>query len=246
MITNGEVMPGEFMPTEARLAEQFDVARGTVKAATARLVNEGLIERIPGNRGGMRVRDRVVITHYMSRAEYVHQPHSESDTFFREVRAQGFEPSQQFETRIVALTAELAQRLELDEGQPVAMRRCLRFVNGRPTSLQATYYPKWLTDQVPDLLSPTDIAMGTTALLRQRGFDQVAFKDEINSRMPTPEELAQLELSAGTTVMESVRTGLTMDAPVRVTVDVFAGDTNRLVYTHGSVEALARAEERAG
>lgn len=246
LITDGDVPPGAFMPTESQLADQLGVSRDTVKAATARLVNEGLIERVPGNRGGMRVRERVVITHYMSRAELPDQPLSESDTFFAEVRAQGFVPSQEFGLRIVAVTAEVAERLEIDEGAPAVLRRCLRFVNDRPTSIQATYYPMWLAEQVPELLSPGDIAIGTTQLLRERGYDQVAYDDRYSARQPTPDEAIELRLSGGTAILEAVRIGYTMDTVVRVTVHTLAGDSNAIKTTSGSAEALKRATERAG
>lgn len=247
MITSGEVRPGAFMPTEAWFAAKFEVAKATIKAATAKLVNEGLLERVPGNRGGMRVRERVVITHYRARAELPYRPFSESDAYFAEVRQQGFEPTQEFDCRIVALPAELAQRLELEEGDAAVLRRCVRSVNGKPTSIQSTYYPKWLADQVPELMSPTDIAIGTTQLLRERGFDQVAWVDEYMARMPTPDETIELEFTGGgNAILDAVRVGYTMDATVRVTVEAFAGDSNRMLATHGNPQALERAAERAG
>lgn len=43
-----ELSPGALLPSEAGLAEQYDVARGTVRAALVALVDEGLIEVVPG------------------------------------------------------------------------------------------------------------------------------------------------------------------------------------------------------
>lgn len=41
-------MPGSLLPSEAQLCEQHGVARGTVRAALAVLVGEGVAEVIPG------------------------------------------------------------------------------------------------------------------------------------------------------------------------------------------------------
>ncbi|MGI9456257.1 MAG: substrate-binding domain-containing protein [Aeoliella sp.] len=47
-ITSGEVGGGEFLPSEPMLAKRFDISRGTVRQALAKLQNDGLVERIPG------------------------------------------------------------------------------------------------------------------------------------------------------------------------------------------------------
>jgi DNA-binding GntR family transcriptional regulator len=44
----GELAPGELVPSELALVEQHRVSRGTVRAALALLVEEGLIEPVPG------------------------------------------------------------------------------------------------------------------------------------------------------------------------------------------------------
>ena len=50
--------------------------------------------------------------------------------------------------------------------------------------------------------------------------------------MPTPDEVARLEMSAGTPVAEHIRTGYTAaDNPVRVMISIIPGDTLILQYT---------------
>lgn len=48
LIRGGTLRPGEMVPSEHALIEQHGVARGTVRAALAALVDEGLIEVVPG------------------------------------------------------------------------------------------------------------------------------------------------------------------------------------------------------
>ena len=47
-IAGGQLSPGSMVPSEIALAELHDVARGTVRSALALLVDEGLIEVVPG------------------------------------------------------------------------------------------------------------------------------------------------------------------------------------------------------
>ena len=55
---------------------------------------------------------------------------------------------------------------------------------------------------------------------------------EIITRMPTPEEIARLEIPTVTPVAEHIRTGYTADnKPVRVMISVIPGDTLILQYT---------------
>lgn len=59
-IVEGERRPGEVLPPELTLAAQHHVARGTIRAALAVLVDEGLVEVVPGQ--GRRVRGDAVPT----------------------------------------------------------------------------------------------------------------------------------------------------------------------------------------
>ncbi|MEQ3541393.1 GntR family transcriptional regulator [Pseudonocardia tropica] len=47
-IRDGALVPGSLLPSEAQLCEQYDVARGTARAALAVLVDEGVVEVVPG------------------------------------------------------------------------------------------------------------------------------------------------------------------------------------------------------
>jgi GntR family transcriptional regulator len=243
-IVGGALTPGQRLPTEPQLMTTFGVSRNTVRLAVKRLVDEGLVRRVPGRDGGMVVRKRVTLTYHASRAEQPDGLRSESDSYVTETRAQGHTPSQTFEARLVAVPADPADRLQVPAGATVGLRRCVRAVNDQPSSIQDTYYPMDLADEVRELLSPVDIAQGTTRLLAERGHLQITFRDEIEARMPTPTDAALLNLPAGTPVIYYLRTGYTRDRPVRVTVTTFAGDRNRIVYTLGDTTHLPATDPR--
>jgi len=54
-IVSGELRPGDELPSESRLAAEFGVARGTVRAAVAALERAGLVDVVPAK--GRYVRD---------------------------------------------------------------------------------------------------------------------------------------------------------------------------------------------
>jgi GntR family transcriptional regulator len=239
-IVSGALREGDRLPTEPQLQEKHGVSRNTVRDATALLVHEGLVQRVPGRGGGMLVRRKVTLTFHAHRAEMPAQPTAETDAWRSEVAAQGYEASQEFSLMIQSLPPDLAERLHVESGSDAVLRRCVRYINGQPSSLQDTYYPMDLAEEVRELLSPRDIPQGTTKLLAERGHRQTAYYDEYVSRMPTPEEANLLGLQPGTTILLHVRTGYTEKRPVRVSFNVLAGDRNQIVTTHGDVDTIAR------
>jgi GntR family transcriptional regulator len=234
-----ELAPGAMLPSEQALVDKYGVSRTTIRLAMAALANEGLTYSIAGR--GTFVRDRVVLTYFASRAERVQQLAGEADSYMREVREQGREPSQEFELRIVPAPADVAERLRVEEGVATVVRSLKRLVDGQPWSIQNSYYPMDLAEGT-ELMSPADITRGTTQVLQELGHPQLAYADELSTRMPTPEEASALGLGSGTPVLVYVRTGWTADRPVRVTRTVFAGDRNRVVYHVGDLETLVRNE----
>lgn len=47
-VAAGDLLPGALVPSELALVEKYQVSRGTVRSALALLVQEGLIEVVPG------------------------------------------------------------------------------------------------------------------------------------------------------------------------------------------------------
>ncbi|GAB4060147.1 hypothetical protein GCM10028775_74500 [Catellatospora paridis] len=130
------------------------------------------------------------------------------------------------------MPADFAALLHVETGSTAAVRRCLRFVDGVPHSIQDS----------PELFSPHNIAQGTTELLRERGYHQVAALTTTSARMPTPIEAAllQIPVAAGTPVLHNVLTGYTADRPLRISAAAFAADKVRLVSAHGDIETITR------
>lgn len=243
-IATGDLKPGDRLPSEGDLMKRYSVSRNTVRLATGQLVNEGLIETLAGRTGGNRVRERHILTFHASHAENPGRPFAESDSWATDVRAQGFQPSQDFECHNVRLPADLAAMLGQPEGADAVRRRCVRYVNGQPSSIQDSYYPGWLCEQVPELRSAADITPGTTLLLAERGHVQVGYLDDNLARMPSPDEAELLDVGAGTPVLVKYRIACTATAIVRVTVETMVGDRNRLQYEIGDVSTIRAGQDQ--
>jgi hypothetical protein len=73
------------------------------------------------------VRSADLLTYHASRAEAADRPDDwHTDAYFTEVRQQGHQPSQRFDMRIDPASLGVAQRLRVEEGDAVVVRRMIR------------------------------------------------------------------------------------------------------------------------
>ena len=79
--------------------------------------------------------------------------------------------------------------------------------------------------------------------MAEHGHIEIGHRDELTTRMPSPEEARTLDLPAGVPVLVYTRTAYTKDRPVRLTETIFSGDRNRLVYELGQLDALYDRDE---
>jgi GntR family transcriptional regulator len=131
-LTHGR--PGDVVPAESALADEFGVARMTVRAALNALEADGLIERIQGR--GTFVRQRPT-------------PRAAGTlmSFQDQVRSWGRRPSSKLvEAEIRAASAEEAQALQLSAAAPnvVSIAR-VRLADDVPLAVEYACFPPHLT-----------------------------------------------------------------------------------------------------
>jgi GntR family transcriptional regulator len=233
-IDSGTHAPGARLPSESDLMKRFDASRNTVRNGLSLLVGEGLISSSQGL--GYEVRSHEVFELNASRFENLTFPQN-GDAYNTDVTNAGRRPHQTFRVEVTPASAEVAKRLEVEQGSKTVLRFCHRFVDDVPWSTQATWYPAWLVDEAPRLAEPGDIAEGTTRYLRAHGIEQIGYFDEIATRMPTPDEARLLEVGAGVPVLLWTRTGYSAERPIRCTITTFRGDLNRMNYEIGDLSA---------
>ncbi|GAA0987470.1 GntR family transcriptional regulator [Acrocarpospora macrocephala] len=238
-INTGELPPGIQLPSESALERLYGhlsgsrgdakLSRNTVRLAIAILQNEGLVEARHGR--GTFVRERVTFTVLASAEEGVEV--TDRDAFVAAVSVQGRKPEQLgLRMEIRTASPEVAERLRIEEGDTVVVRSMNRLIDGRPWSIQESFYPMDIAAGTL-LMSPQNIEHGTVTELRRHGHGQVGYRDEIVCRMPTQAEAVFLGLGAGVPVLELFRTAHSPDRPIRLTINVYAGDSTQLAYNIG-------------
>ena len=134
----------------------------------------------------------------------------------------------------------VADALRITEGAQVISRHQQRFIDGRPWSLQTTFYPMTLVleQQATRLLEATDLPQGVVQYLAERGIKQVGYRDSIAMRPPDLNEIAFFRLppDGRVPVFEIFRVGFTEGGDrFRLTITVYPADRNRFLINQGEV-----------
>jgi GntR family transcriptional regulator len=189
------------------------------------------------------VRGRDLIRWNLTKFElgsYVDDVAGQVDQWEADARSEGWN-TRQVVADVAELTApiDIARYLGVEPGLRLVRRRRLRYVS-RPNVpemlaiLADTWTPSDIAhkevDGVAPLLQPGNVVL-PGGIYRALGYRQVQYRDEIQVRMPTPEEATLFRLQVGTPVGQHARVGIDATGRrVRVLVSVFAGDRQRLRY----------------
>lgn len=229
-IHDGTLVPGALLPSEPEVARDYNVSRQTARTALQALEREGLVIVRP--RRGRIVRSTQRLRWHLSEFERPdHTVLTTSDAWETDIENQGHDPAgQTLEVETIAPPDDIAARLSLDpQTGRCVVRRHIRYIDGKPAIISDDYFDERIV-RGTELAAPEDTIREN--ILAEAGYEQVYDIDEIIIRMPTPDEVARLEIPAGTPVAEHIRTGYTAeDRPVRVMVSIIPGDTMILRYT---------------
>src|SRR5579859_3662471 len=128
-IARGDYKPGDQLPAEPELIQQFGVSRITVRQALSDLEAEGLVIRRHGK--GTFVAERRIVQHLVRLTDFV-----------EDMQMAGLSPS----SRVLAFTredadGEIAAALVLPPQTEVARVDRLRLANGQPIAYDTTWLP---------------------------------------------------------------------------------------------------------
>ncbi|MGN2392924.1 GntR family transcriptional regulator [Pelomicrobium sp. G1] len=203
-LTAGEWASGEALPSEARLAERFEVSIGTVRKAIDELVAEKILVRHQG-------KGTFVAVHNEDRTLYY---------FFHLVGPDGlkrFPTSELLDFGKARAGGALAERLGIPRGAPVLWFRNLLKLQERPVVLDHITVPQAL---FPDLDEPTLRHRESTiyALYQSRyGINVIRAQERLRARPCDPEAASILGLAPGAPILEIHRVAYTYnDVPVEV------------------------------
>jgi GntR family transcriptional regulator len=223
-IETGELAPGEQLPTYDELAKQYLCSLTVVRRAVDLLKQQGLLITKQGTGTFVRERPRAR-RHGMDRYSRARWS-SGSAILIAEAAQQGHEANQlmRFLGTVPAPT-QVAERLEVEPGDDVHVRRRTTLIDGRPNQLADSYYTLELAEKVPAIRREDTGPGGGFARIEEAGILLARIREEIAVRMPTGPETAVLRLPEGTPVAELVRTVHDAEGhPVEVMIAVIAGD----------------------
>jgi GntR family transcriptional regulator len=246
-IASGELAPGTRLPTELELREEYGyVSRNTIRDAIKVLVRVGLVTPQPG-RGNFvaDVIDPFVTT--LTSDPATGFGGGEGVAYMSEVRERRREPSySQPQVEIQFADAVVADRLRVPKGSQVVSRHQKRFIDGKPYSLQTSWYPFRFVEQgATQLLHAIDVQPGIVTYLQEElGIVQAGYQDLISVRRPNEIEISFFGPAHGGAAMcEISRTAFDADRrPYRLTVTVYPSDRNLFLVNVGDVPQDAMTE----
>jgi GntR family transcriptional regulator len=247
-IESGELEEGMRVPTEDRLMEAYHASRNTVRGALKELATRGLVYTLHGK--GTFVSEQVSpIVTTLTTDPNTGTGGGEGLVYTAEVAARGRSAGTEGpRVEIRKAGPAIAHSLQIPEDAEVISRHQRRYVDGRPWSLQTSYYPRSLSHRTPRLLDTDDIEEGTVAYMAERGIQQVGYQDAIGWRAPDEEETRYFDLPADghVQVVEIYRVAFDQKKNrTRLTITVYRADKNQFVINVGDVP-ISEMSLRAG
>ncbi|RSS50092.1 GntR family transcriptional regulator [Streptomyces sp. WAC01280] len=215
-IQDGELRPGDTLPSLRAVCEEFGVAQTTANRAFRLLKSEGLT--LPKAGVGTVVAGPVSTS--IEARVALHAATGSALT--------GGESSRILEVGTVGADELVAPRLDITPGTPVHMRRRVVSRGGVPVHLSTSYYPAYVMAVTPELAEPVSTGASRELAAERLGVAQDHVLYEHTSRFATEAEKETLGITASgpLPVSQEVRTVYLADERiVEVAVKVANGST---------------------
>jgi DNA-binding GntR family transcriptional regulator len=185
LILRGELRPGDEIPSERRIVEEWRVSRPTATRALAALRAEGLVEARQGS--GTFVREQPTLTRRArdryARGRATGQIYTAGER--SEITHAGLMPAPE----------EVALALGVPASAPAIRRRRIVYEETGPVEVSSSWMPEALAKRAPRLLKAQRIREGTIAYIeRSTGRRARVGRDRITARLATRDEADALQL----------------------------------------------------
>ena len=235
-IEAGILKPGQQLPTELALREQFGASRNTIRDAIKRLSSLGLVESRPGS--GTFVTSKVdpFIT-VLTQNPDTGYGGGEGTAYLSEVsKAHRVPEHGPIRVELKPAPQVIALRLRITPGEQVLLRHQERFIDKTPWSLQTSFFPFEFASKAPRLLMAEDLEHGFVRYIEETlGIQQKSYRDWITARAPDDNEQKFFGISHDSSVFEIFRSAFDQDGnAMRVTVTVFPADRNQFIVNVGN------------
>lgn len=210
LIDQGEWAPGLQIPNEDRLCEMLGISRITLRHALRNLEEAGMLRREHGR--GTFVRSATMVAGVRGLT-----------SFTDEMQTLAVSPGTRLLlAQVIPATREIAEALEIAEGDSVVQLRRLRLGNGQPIGIQTTHLP---SVRVPGLF---EAASDVTSLYRwlkdNAGIVPVKAKEVYRVGAVAAGDASDLELPVGTPAFEVERITFDQRSPFEFAVSTMRAD----------------------
>jgi len=220
-ILSGALKPGEAIPPESQLAQQFSTSRMTVRQALSRLVFEGLVVRQRG------------------RGSFVAEPRLEHTKMFwsfeEEMQARGAKTAHKLlDMRSEKAEGMVAENLAIPEGTLITVLERQRFVDGQLIGYEIRYLPR----RIGEALTQDEIHNQplVPAVKRILGRGPTRIRLRVTSSVVRREEVKILETKAGAPLLIREHVWyVDPDGPVQYGKSIFRGDRYQMAVEFTSV-----------
>ncbi|MBU0726804.1 MAG: phosphonate metabolism transcriptional regulator PhnF [Alphaproteobacteria bacterium] len=216
-IAQGRFQPGDRLPTEKQLSDQFKVNRHTLRRAMEALEARGLI-RIEQGRGSF-VQEHVLDYTLGARTRF-------SEIVSAQNRIPG---GRLIDSAQIRAEGEIAKLLELPFGTPCTLLRTVHDADGRPITYSHNYFP---SARFPNAAAVYGEFHSVTRMVQAHGVADYKRKlTRITARMPTEDEAAMLAQPRNRPVLLAEAVDADLDGvPIRYGYVRFASERVQLVF----------------
>lgn len=210
-IRSGEWKPGDLIPSERELSETYGISRMTARQSITELVNEGVFYREQG-RGTFVAQNR--ITQQLLRLT----------GFTEDIKARGQRPATRLLSAAVWPADEVtAERLRIQEGQPVFRLQRLRLADDEPLAIEESH----LNFPGCENLADEDLENHSlyNLLETKYGLPLMEAEQELEAGLAGEEEASALQMPVGSPVLYTRRTTYTdRNRPIEYATSVYRGE----------------------
>ncbi len=218
-IETEELVPGDKLPPNRALMHQFSAGSQTVQRAVRILREAGLVE----SRGTSGVFVRRPPQAIQRSASFTKAPAPGERVPYKAT-------SHILHLGLVPARPYVADRLGVDVGEAVFLRRRLMMRDGLPVEIVSSFYPASLAEGT-ELASEKSLTGGSPAALERLGFACVKTTEWVFTRMPLREEIELLQITGNAPVLRLLRVVFAAgDRPVEVIEMIMDGKRNVLRY----------------
>lgn len=217
MILDGRLTPGQRLPSEKELQDQFGVSRITVRQALKELTLEDKIVGVPG-KGTFVLEPKV-------------EPLTALTSFSENMRAQGLEPSYRHaRVELIKPPSKVCTVLGLSKEEGAVHIHRLMLADGVPMAIQDEFLPHRVYRRNPHLFTPEVLNVTSLYNLLERELDipLTHAEEYVEASTASPDEAKLLAIEADDLVLVITRIAFTNDdSPVEYVKLTFRADCYR-------------------